>query len=170
MPGEKLLSVGRYDMAFIHSPGGKHLLVFLLQVLAVSGIVVFRSGWAVLSTCYANMFANPYFYVALALVIAVQVWHRSIKRALVVTDQRLLVAYRLPFARAPRVETYVLRDVVKSKISHFCGIQESRILLKVGRKRVFVDCSELSNAEQIIQLVRNSSSSPSLIEKKEKDF
>lgn len=167
LPGEKLLSVGRYDMAFIHSPGGKHLFLFFFQLLAVSGIVVWKTSWAVLLISYAHIFSNPYSYVALALVVAAQVWHRSIKRALVVTDQRLLVAYRLPFARAPRVETYVLRDVVKSKISHFCGIQESRILLKVGRKRVFVDCSELSNAEQIIQHVRNSSSSPSLIEKKE---
>ncbi len=170
LPGEKILSVGRYDMPFLHSPGGKHLFLFFFQLLAISGIVVWKTSWAVLLTSYAHIFSNPYFYVVLALLVAVQVWHSSIKRALVVTDQRLLLAYRFPFARAPRVETYALSDVVKCKISRFCGIQEARIHLKVGRRKVIVDCSELSNAEQIIQHVRNSSSSsssPSLIEKLE---
>lgn len=166
LPGEKILSVGRYDMPFLHSPGGKHLFLFFFQLLAVSGIVVWKSGWAVLATAYAHIFSNPYSYLALALVIAVQVWHNSIKRALVVTDQRLLLAYRFPFARVPKVESYALHDVVKSKLSHFCGIQEAGIRLRVGRRRVFIDCSELSNAEQIIELVR--SSSPALIEKKKR--
>lgn len=164
LPGEKILSVGRYDMPFLHSPGGKHLFLFFFQLLAVSGIVVWKTSWAVLLTSYAHMFFNPYFYVALALLVAVQVWYSSIKRALVVTDQRLLLAYRSPFARAPKVESYAFSDVVKSGISRFCGIQEARIRLKVGRRRVFIDCSELSNAEQIIALVR--SSSPALIEKR----
>ena len=146
------------------------MFLFFFQLLAISGIVVWKTSWAVLLTSYAHIFSNPYFYVVLALLVAVQVWHSSIKRALVVTDQRLLLAYRFPFARAPRVETYALSDVVKCKISRFCGIQEARIHLKVGRRKVIVDCSELSNAEQIIQHVRNSSSSsssPSLIEKLE---